>query len=79
MEDSMIDGIQTCSFGATHRLTAKSTVSLEMPLATHNLQEGASASAKLEADFIRAEQILAEMQEIRSSLEQSLETLIPRE
>lgn len=75
----MIDGIQTCSFSPTHRLTAKSAVSIEMPLATQNLQDGALVNAKLEADFARAEQILTEMQEIRSSLERSLETLFPRE
>ena len=50
-----------------------------MPLTTQNLQEGALANAKLEADFIRAEQILSEMQEIRASLERSLETLVPGE
>lgn len=75
----MIDGIQTCSFCATHRLTAKPAVSLEMSLATQSIQEGTLASTKLEADFARAEQILTEMQEIRSSLERSLETLVPGE
>ena len=75
----MIDGVQICFLGATRRLTAKSAVSLEMPLTTPNLQEGALANAKLEADFMRAEQILSEMQEIRASLERSLETLVPGE
>ncbi|MFJ1509378.1 hypothetical protein [Chlamydia crocodili] len=77
----MNEGIQTVSFNKTHRLTAKSTVSLEMPVATQKLQgkEGMPAPASLEADFLRAEAILAEMREIRGCLEHSLETLVPRD
>lgn len=70
----MNEGIQTIVFGSTHRLTAKSTVSLEMPLITEQVQhkESISTVAKLEADFTRVEAILIEMREIRESLEQSL-------
>ncbi|EPJ26805.1 hypothetical protein CPC1998_0737 [Chlamydia psittaci C19/98] len=56
-------------------------MSLEMPVATQKLQgkEGMPAAASLEADFLRAEAILAEMREIRGCLEHSLEMLIPRD
>lgn len=70
----MSEGIQTIVFGSTHRLTAKSTVSLEMPLIAEQVQskDGVSTVAKLEADFIRVEAMLVEMREIRESLERSL-------
>lgn len=77
----MNEGIQTVSFGKTHKLTARSTVSLEMPTATQKLQknEGMPATARLEADFLRAEALLAEMREIRGCLEHSLQTLTPKD
>ncbi|EPP34815.1 hypothetical protein CP10139811_0715 [Chlamydia ibidis] len=75
----MNESIQTVSFSKTHRLTAKATVSLEMPLATHSLhQEGMPETRRLEDDFLRAEAILTEMQEIRCCLERSLDNLVPR-
>lgn len=77
----MNESIQTVSFSKTHRLTAKSTVSLEMPIATQKLQknEGMPAAARLEADFLRAEALLAEMREIRGCLEHSLQNLTPKD
>lgn len=73
----MSEGIQTIVFGSTHRLTAKSTVSLEMPLISEQIKSKDSVTtvAKLEADFTRVEAILVEMREIRESLEQSLISL----
>lgn len=69
----MKEGIQTIVFGSTHRLTAKSAVSLEMPLISEQAKSNdISRVAKLEADFVRVEAILVEMREIRESLEQSL-------
>ncbi|WP_201456461.1 hypothetical protein [Chlamydia sp. 17-3921] len=75
----MSENIQTVIFNKTHRLTAKPLVSLEMPLAVQQFQlnEGMPAVTNLEADFLRAEALLADMREIRGNLEQSLNTLIP--
>lgn len=76
-----IQHIHTIAFSKTHRLTAKSTVSLEMPAAVQapQVKEGVATIASLEADFVRAEAILSEMREIRTCLEHSLHTLVPQD
>lgn len=77
----MNEGIRSVCFQKTSQLTAKSVVSMEMPVTTQQLPsaEGMPSVANLEADFLRAEALLAEMREIRGCLEQSLQTLIPGE
>ncbi|EYE60642.1 hypothetical protein M127_5481 [Bacteroides fragilis str. S6L5] len=54
---------------------------MEMPTATQKLQknEGMPEAARLEADFLRAEALLAEMREIRGCLEHSLQNLTPKD
>ncbi|AAP98731.1 hypothetical protein CpB0803 [Chlamydia pneumoniae TW-183] len=81
MEAPMNEGIHSVCFQKTPRLTAKSVVSMEMLLTTQQLPsaEGMPSVANLEADFLRAEALLAEMREIRGCLEQSLRTLVPSE
>lgn len=72
----MNEAIRSVSLGM-YQLTAKSTVSLELPLELHKTcgAEGMPEVVKLEADLLRAEALLAQMHEIRHALEQTLEIL----
>lgn len=73
----MSEGIQTIIFGSTHRLTAKPTVSVEMPLIAEVVRHSdhIAASAPLEADCVLVESLLIEMREVRACLEHTLQTL----
>lgn len=73
----MSEGIQTIIFGFTHRLTAKPTVSVEMPLISEVVQhqDYIVASKPLEADSVLVESLLIEMREVRACLEHTLQTL----
>ncbi len=73
----MNEAIQTVVFSDSHRLTAKSAISLELSSERQTQgNEGMPSSEKLEADFLKAEALLSEMRDMDQGLDLPLKRAV---